>query len=103
VNKRLELLEQMASREAPDAFSLYGLALEYAKAQRSEEALATFERLRSVHPDYLPMYLMAGQLLIDLDREPDAKPWLEQGIALATRQGNGKARGELEAALATCD
>jgi tetratricopeptide (TPR) repeat protein len=103
LNKRLELLEQMASKESPDAFSLYGLALEYAKEQRSDEAVGTFERLRSLHPDYLPMYLMAGQLFIDLDREDEARPWLEQGIELARRLGNGKALGELEAALSSCD
>jgi hypothetical protein len=46
------------------------------------------------------MYLMAGQLLIDTRRGEAAKGWLTAGIELAQKKGDGKARAELEAALA---
>lgn len=74
--------------------------MEYRKEQRFSEALETFEKLRARDPDYLPMYLMAGQMLIEQNNPALAKPWLEAGIELARQKGDGKALGELEAALA---
>ncbi len=99
MNKRLELLEKLTSSGQADAFAWYGLAMEYRKLGRVQDALETFETLREKHADYLPMYLMAGQLLLDDDRPGDARPWLEQGIALARQRGDAKALSELEEAL----
>lgn len=103
MSKRLEMLERMVASGKADAFARYALAMEYRSAGRAADALAAFEALRALQPDYLPMYLMAGQLLIDGNEHGPARPWLEQGIALAVRMGDGKARAELEAALATLD
>jgi tetratricopeptide (TPR) repeat protein len=101
-NKRLQMLEKMTASGQADAFAWYALALEYRREDRTDDALRTFERLRADHADYLPMYLMAGQMLAESDRNDDARGWLEQGIQLAREQGNGKALGELEAALEDC-
>ena len=100
MNKRLMMLEQMTQSGKADAFAWYGLALEYRREGRSTDALATFEKLRALHPDYLPMYLMAGQLLIAEERTGDAKAWLQAGIELARKQGNAHTLSELESALA---
>jgi tetratricopeptide (TPR) repeat protein len=100
MNKRLEMLEKMVESGKADSFARYALAMEYKKEERFADALATFEALRSAEADYLPMYLMAGQLLIDTNRREEARPWLEQGIALAQKNGDGKTQAELEAALA---
>lgn len=100
MNKRLTMLEQMTASGQADSFAWYALALEYQREQRISDALRTFETLRESDPGYLPMYLMAGQLLIDQARGAEARPWLEQGIALARDKGDGKTLGELEAALA---
>jgi predicted Zn-dependent protease len=100
MSKRLEMLEKMAAQSA-EPFARYALALEYGKAERWNEALATFEALRAASPDYLPMYLMAGQLLIERQRGAEACQWLEAGIELARRMGDTKALGELDAARIT--
>lgn len=102
MNKRREMLEKMAASGKADSFALYALAMEYSGEHRLEDALRTFQTLRENDPSYLPMYLMAGQLLIDEDRAAEARPWLEAGVALAEKQGNGKARSELAAALGRC-
>jgi tetratricopeptide (TPR) repeat protein len=99
----LQMLEQMTVSGQADAFGWYALALEYRRESRTEDALRTFEVLRRTHPDYLPMYLMAGQMLSDLGQDDAARPWLEQGITLARERGDGKALGELEALLSACD
>lgn len=99
MNKRLEMLEKLTSSGQADAFARYGLAMEYRKLGRFHDALRAFETLREKHSDYLPMYLMAGQLLLENQRPDEARPWLDQGIALARQRGDAKALAELEEAL----
>jgi predicted Zn-dependent protease len=99
MSKRLDMLEKLVASAGADSFALYALALEYRRERRVGEALSSFEKLRAKDPDYLPMYLMAGETLAEEDRTAEAREWLEAGIALATRQGDSKTRGELETAL----
>ena len=100
MNKRLAFLEQHTASGAADSFAFYGLGMEYRKEGRIDDAVATFEKLKAKDPEYLPMYLRAGQALIDAGRGAEAKGWLQDGIAIATRKGDGKTLGELESALA---
>ena len=99
---RLAMLERFVAQQPGQPFPRYGLAMEYRKLERLEDSLEIFEQLRQRDPDYLAMYLMAGQLLIEANRGSDARRWLEQGIALAERTGNAKALGELQDALEDC-
>jgi predicted Zn-dependent protease len=103
MNKRLAFLESITQSGKADAFAWYGLAMEYRREGRTEEALATFEKLRGFHPEYLPMYLMAGQTLTEAKRTAEARRWLEAGVRLAGEQNAAHALGELESALASCD
>jgi predicted RNA polymerase sigma factor len=61
--------------------------------------LATFEALRSRAADYVPMYLMCGQMLEKIGRVDDAKGWLSAGIEAARKKGDAHALSELEGAL----
>lgn len=99
MNKRLAMLEQITASPAADAFAWYGLAMEYRKENRIDDALSAFENLRSKFPDYLAQYLMAGQTLIAANRPKEAITWLERGIELAQVQANPKALSELQSAL----
>ena len=101
MNKRLQMLEKLTAAGTADSFAWYALAMEYRKEKRIDEAMATFQKLREQDPDYVPMYLMAGQLLLENQQPLEAVPWLEQGIARARARGDMKALGELEQALAT--
>ena len=100
VNKRLAFLEQAVSSGAADAFAFYALGMEYRKADRIDESLAVFVKLRAKDASYLAMYLMVGQMLSEAGRKAEAREWLEAGIALARERGDGKALGELESAMA---
>jgi predicted Zn-dependent protease len=102
-SKRLEMLEKMTASPSADAFAWYGLAMERRNSGDEAGAFAAFEQLRSRFPDYLPQYLMAGQLLIGLARNTEAADWLRRGIELARAAGNQKALGELESALSDCN
>jgi len=101
MNKRLSFLEQHCANPAADSFAFYGLGMEYRKEGRVDDAVATFEKLKAKDPDYVPMYLMAGQTLIDAGRVAEARNWLETGIEAAKRKRDSHALGELESALAS--
>jgi tetratricopeptide (TPR) repeat protein len=103
MNKRLQMLEKLVADGSSDPFHHYALALEYKGVGETERALERFRLLREAHPNYLPTYLIAGSLLAELDRGAEARPWFEQGIEVARSEGNGKALGELEEALADLD
>jgi predicted Zn-dependent protease len=99
-SKRLEFLLKMTSSGSKDPFVWYGLAMEYRSLAMNDEALATFEELRRESPDYVPMYLMCGQMLESMARPDDARAWLSAGIQAARRKGDAHAASELESALA---
>jgi tetratricopeptide (TPR) repeat protein len=100
MNKRLQMLEKLTSSDSADSFAFYGLAMEYRKEGRVDDALATFGRLKAKDAAYLPMYLMAGQMLVEVGRTQEARSWLEAGIELAQARGDMKTLGELQSELA---
>lgn len=100
MNKRLAFLEQHCATGAADSFAFYGLAMEYRKEGRVDDAIATFTKLRDKDAAYVPMYLMAGQTLMDAGRTAEARAWLESGVAAARAKRDSHALGELESALA---
>ncbi len=97
---RLALLEQMIARTPDDPFPRYGRAMELRKLGRTEQALAAFGELVERHPDYVPAYLMYGNLLAQVGRTADAARIYDQGIAAATDAGDDHARSELADARA---
>ncbi len=101
MNKRLAFLEQHCAAGTADSFAFYGLGMEYRKEGRVDDAIATFTKLREKDPDYVPMYLMAGQTLIDAGKGAEARAWLESGIEVARKKHDSHALGELESALAS--
>jgi tetratricopeptide (TPR) repeat protein len=98
MSKRLEFLLKLTSK-SEDPFAWYGLAMEYRSLSRHEEAISTFQQLRTRTPEYVPMYLMCGQVLESLGRVEDARAWLGAGVAAARTKGDAHALSELEAAL----
>ncbi len=97
--ERLELLRRFVEENPDDPFPRYGLAMEYRRLGETEEALATFRALRRDFPDYLPQYLMHGQLLAAEGRVDEAREVFRAGIALAKQQGETHALSELTDAL----
>jgi predicted Zn-dependent protease len=103
MSKRLDMLQKLVASGTADSFARYALAMEHRKEGRAQDAILAFEALRAEDADYLPMYLMAGQILTDENRAAEARAWLEAGVELATRKGDGKARSELLAAIDACE
>jgi len=103
MNKRLAMLEKLTASGQVDSFAFYGLAMEYRKEGRVDDALRAFSDLQKQDAQYLPMYLMAGQTLREAGRKDEAVAWLKQGIAIATEKRDTKTLGELESELATAE
>jgi predicted Zn-dependent protease len=101
VNKRLLHFEKVTREGTDDPLPWYGLAMEYKKLARYDEALQTFTTLRTKKPDYVAIYLMCGQMLEEIGRKDEAREWMEAGLLQARAKGDSHAVSELEAALAT--
>ncbi|MCA9618592.1 MAG: tetratricopeptide repeat protein [Myxococcales bacterium] len=97
--KRLAMLEQLAKKEGADSFTFYALALEYQAFGRVQDAFEAFRNLRAKDPDYVPMYLMCGTMLLAAGRHGEGREWLESGILKAREKGDAHAQSELEDAL----
>jgi tetratricopeptide (TPR) repeat protein len=98
---RLEMLDKLIARGSNDPFVYYARAMELRGAGRGEDALDAFEDVRARFPDYVPTYLMAGQLAAELGANDRARAFLEKGIAAAKTAGDDHALSELTAALTT--
>jgi hypothetical protein len=98
---RLEMLESMIARGAKDPFVHYARAMELRGLGRAADALTAFDTVRTHFPDYVPTYLMAGQLAVELADYARAREFLTTGLAAAKAAGDDHATSELSSALAS--
>ncbi|HYT19360.1 MAG TPA: tetratricopeptide repeat protein [Candidatus Polarisedimenticolia bacterium] len=96
---RRQMLEEFVSKKPNDAFSRYGLAMECMNSGDAAAADTHFRALLERNADYIPAYLMYGQLLARESRVNEAKQTLSTGIAAAAKKGDQHARSEMEALL----
>jgi cytochrome c-type biogenesis protein CcmH/NrfG len=96
---RRQMLEEFVARKPDDAFSRYGLAMECMNTGDSAAAAQHFQALLEHNANYIPAYLMYGQLLARESRSNEAKQILSAGIAAAEKKGDQHARSEMETLL----
>jgi len=80
-------------------FVNFALAMEYFKAGRHDDALARFDHVTEIDPDYVAAYFHKGNSLVALGRKEEAKPILQRGIEVAKRTRNPHAADEMEELL----
>ena len=97
--QRLDQLRKFAEQKPGDPFARYALAMGLRSAGRQEDAVREFEELVRRAPEYVPSYLMLGQVLEALSRREEAARVYEAGVTAATRAHDEHARGELSQAL----
>jgi tetratricopeptide (TPR) repeat protein len=102
MSKRLEALKKMiASNAAPDkSFAHYALAMEYKSLDRHAESLEAFKQLKTLDPEYVAQYLMAGNVCEALGLPDEARAWYGEGIERARAKGDSHTLSELQTALA---
>src|SRR6266478_5327767 len=96
---RRQMLEEFVAKKPDDAFSRYGLAMECMNSGDPAAADTHFRALLERNADYVPAYLMYGQLLARESRTAEAKQILLTGIAAASKKGDQHASSEMEALL----
>ena len=98
-SSRLDKLKAFLEANPSDCFVRYGLAQEYVKQSAFDDAIAEFQRILEVNPDYQAAYYHAGKTYEKLGRTEDARTIYQQGVETSKRTGDTHARSELEAAL----
>jgi tetratricopeptide (TPR) repeat protein len=97
--QRVQSFRKIVEQRPDEPFARYSLAMSLRALGRAEEAAREFEELLRRDPDYVPTYLMLGQVLEGLRRTDDAAAVYERGIGAAARRNDQHARSELEQAL----
>ncbi len=93
--QRLQAFRRLVDRTPDDAFARYSLAMSLRSAGRQEAAAEQFAELARRQPDYVPTYLMWGQVLQALGRRDQARLAYEAGVAAARAAHNDHALSEL--------
>jgi len=96
---RIDTLKQFLEEDPKDSFSRYALAMEYAKLERDDDAIAEYRTVIENDPDYVATYYQLGKALQSQGRVDDAREAYRTGIAVAGRKGDAHTRDELTAAL----
>jgi predicted Zn-dependent protease len=97
--QRLEAFQKFVQARPDDPFTRYALAMHLRSMGRLAEAVEAFRELTARAPDYIPTWLMLGQVLEASGRDGEAARVYEDGMAAAARKPDLHARGELESAL----
>jgi Tfp pilus assembly protein PilF len=96
---RRERIEAMLADTPDDPELRYFLAMEYVAEGSLEQGLTALSEVNRIAPKYVPAYLQAGQLLVKLGRDEEARAMYRTGIAQAKAVGDHHAGGEMEAFL----
>lgn len=74
----LELLDQAVAADPGDALALYQRGAAYAKDKKYEPAVADLKKSLALRPDLDEAALELGIALVELQRNEEARPWLQQ-------------------------
>ena len=96
---RLEQLEKFLKQDPADTFTHYAIALEYVSLKKYNAAIAKFEEVITLNPNYVPAYHQLGLLYAQVSKSNDAVRALEMGIHVAEIVGDSHARHEMEDAI----
>jgi len=90
-------LEKLLATDPNDAFVLYGLAQEYAKAGETQMAVTFYDRCVSADPTYCYAYYHKARALSAAGNNQAASEAVAAGIVAARTHKDAHALGELQA------
>lgn len=97
-SRRLDQLKGLLENDPEDSFVLFALAKEYENLESFDTAIDTYEKLRSVDPNYVGLYYHLGGLYAELDNPETALDIYTTGIQIAEKQVDLHALSELKSA-----
>lgn len=92
----IEQLTKLLAADPDDIFLNFGLAMEYARQTRVEDAVAQFQRVTKLDPNYPTAYFQWAKLLISQNRHGEARDTLLRGQKAADAAGDRHARMEMQ-------
>jgi len=92
-------LKEILALDPKNSFARYGIAVELASRGQIDAAIAEFDKLLSIDPDYTAGYFMAAQTLAKHGHTPQAIERLKSGISCAARTDNRHALSEMQGML----
>jgi tetratricopeptide (TPR) repeat protein len=95
----IEQLERLLAADPGDAFVLYGLAQEYAKAGAVDKAVEYFDRCLGSDPGYCYAYYHKARVLSGAGRGAEALVALRSGLEAARKARDSHALAEMQALL----
>jgi predicted Zn-dependent protease len=98
-NDRLTQLRNLLDSDPHDAFCMYGIAMEYAKSDSHQEAIAWFDRTMETDPAYCYAWFHKARSQDSLGNQAGAIHTLEDGITHANTLGDTHAEDEMKALL----
>jgi len=98
---RLEQLLELHQSDPTDPFLTYGLAFEYIKAGRFDQAIEYLDRTIQLDEHYHYAYYQKGKILHQQGRQAEAVSTLQVGLAKAKKADDQKASAELDTLLNT--
>jgi tetratricopeptide (TPR) repeat protein len=96
---RAEMLRTFIAQSPRDPFPRYGLAQELKNTGDLSGAWSEFSSLLEAFPDYVPAYLHAGNTLVALGRQAEARDVYTRGLSVCRQVGDMKTLGEIQSAL----
>lgn len=93
--KRLEQLINMRKEDPKDPFLIYAIAMEYAKIENFDEAVANYELLVNEHEDYIGTYYHLAKLYETLKEKDKAENIYQKGLSIAKKIADHHAHSEL--------
>ena len=98
---RMEQLERLLAAEPDDAFLNFALAMELAKIERLEDAVARFERAIEMDAAYCAAYYQKAKTLLQANQTDQARRAIADGIVVAQRTGDNHTAEKLREMLQT--
>jgi len=95
---RLVKLMEFLENDSNDPFVLYAIATEYNSINDNEKAFQYYEKLVSVHPDYVGTYYHLGKLLEKTGQTTAALEIYQKGMNAARAKRDMHAFSELQGA-----
>jgi len=98
--ERIEAFRAMAEEQPEQEMVWYGLANEYVKLERWDEAADALGRVLKLNADFTAAYQMLGTALLNAGQRAEARRAWTEGIEVANRTGAWKARQHMEGLMA---
>jgi tetratricopeptide (TPR) repeat protein len=96
-------LKEILALDPKNSFARYGIAVELASRGEIDAAMAEFDKVLAIDPDYTAGYFMSAQTLAKAGRTAQAIERLKAGISCAARTDNRHALSEMQSMLDELD